>query len=326
VGIAHIKRFVGDLELKIPAMESPPIETRAEKIAIAGGGPAGLTAAHDLALKGYHVTVFEAAPVLGGMMKFGIPTFRLPKEILRREISDILALGVRVHLNTMMGRDLTIPELFKRGFKAVFLALGAQKGKKMDIPGEELDGVFQAIDFLKEINLGQIITTPIVEIDDDLCIGCGKCAEACLYGVIKLEPDKYDPKKRYPKIHKKYLCKGCGKCASVCPKEAIKLSGFRDIAPKIGKKVMVIGGGNAALDTARSAIRLGAEEVAILYRRTRVEMPAEPDWEIDETQHEGVKLVYLVAPTRVIGENGHVKAVECVRMELLEEKSLVLSL
>jgi len=320
VGIAHIKRFVGDLELKIPAMETPPMETRAENIAIVGGGPAGLTAAHDLALKGYHVTVFEAAPVLGGMMKFGIPTFRLPKEILRREISDILALGVKVHLNTMMGRDLTIPELFKRGFKAVFLAVGAQKGKTMNIPGEELDGVFQAIDFLKKINLGQIITTPIAEIDDDLCIGCGKCAEACLYGVFKLESDKYDSKKQYPRIHNKYLCKGCGKCASVCPKEAIKLSGFRDIAPKIGKKVMIIGGGNAALDTARSAIRLGAEEVAILYRRTRVEMPAEPDWEIDETQREGVKLVYLVAPTRVTGENGHVKAVECVRMELLEEK------
>ena len=321
LGIAHIKRFVGDLEFHIPAMENPPIETRAEKVAIVGGGPAGLTAAHDLALKGYHASVFESAPVLGGMMRFGIPAFRLPKEILEREISDILALGVRVHLNTMMGRDITIPELFKRGFKAVFLAVGAQKGKKMDIPGEGFEGVFQAMDFLKEINLGEIITNPLVEIDDDLCIGCGKCADVCYYSVIKLESDKYNPKKQYPKIHKKYLCKGCGKCASVCPAKAIKLSGFHDIAPKIGKKVMIVGGGNAALDTARSALRLGADEVAILYRRSREEMPAEPDWEIDETEREGVKLVYLVAPTHVIGdENGHVKAVECVRMELQDEK------
>ena len=205
LGIAHIKRFVGDLEFHIPAMENPPIETRAEKVAIVGGGPAGLTAAHDLALKGYHASVFESAPVLGGMMRFGIPAFRLPKEILEREISDILALGVRVHLNTMMGRDITIPELFKRGFKAVFLAVGAQKGKKMDIPGEGFEGVFQAMDFLKEINLGEIITNPLVEIDDDLCIGCGKCADVCYYSVIKLESDKYNPKKQYPKIHKKYL-------------------------------------------------------------------------------------------------------------------------
>jgi len=320
IGIAHLKRFVGDLELNIPAMEVPPIETRAESVAIIGGGPAGLTTAHDLALKGYHVSVFDSAPVLGGMMRWGIPAFRLPKEILEREISDILALGVRVQLNTMLGRDFTIPDLFKRGHKAVFLAVGAQNGKKMNIPGEDLKGVFQAIDFLKEINLGKIITTPIAEIEDDLCIGCGKCAESCYYGIIKLEPDRLDPKKQYPKIHKKYLCKGCGKCASVCPSQAIKLSGFKNIAPKIGKKVMLVGGGNAALDAARSALRLGAEEVAIIYRRSREEMPAEPDWEIDETEAEGVRLVYQVAPVRVIGdENGQVKAIECVRMELLDE-------
>ncbi len=320
LGIAHLKRFVGDLELHIPAMEVPPIETRAESIAIVGGGPAGLTAAHDLALKGYHVTVFESGPVLGGMMRWGIPAFRLPKEIIEREISDILALGVRVQLNTMLGRDFTIPDLFNRGHKAVFLAVGAQIGKKMNIPGEELNGVFQAIDFLKEINLGKIISTPIAEIDDEFCIGCGKCAEVCYYGIIHLEPDQLDPKKKYPKIQKKYLCKGCGKCASVCPSKAIKLSGFKDIAPKIGKKVMVIGGGNAALDTARSALRLGADDVAILYRRSREEMPAEPDWEIDETEAEGVRLVYLVAPIRVIGDDkGNVKGIECVRMDLMDE-------
>jgi heterodisulfide reductase subunit A-like polyferredoxin len=320
LGIAHLKRFVGDLELNIPAMEIPPIETKAESVAIVGGGPAGLTAAHDLALKGYHVTVFEAAPVLGGMMRWGIPAFRLPKEIIEREITDILALGVRVQLNTRLGRDFTIPDLFNRGHKAVYLAVGAQIGKKMNIPGEELNGVFQAIDFLKEINLGKIISTPIAEIDDDLCIGCGKCAEVCYYGIIHLTPDELDPKKKYPEIHKKYLCKGCGKCAFVCPSKAIKLSGFKNIAPKIGNKVMVIGGGNAALDTARSALRLGADDVAILYRRSREEMPAEPKWEIDETEEEGVRLVYLIAPTRVISDDkGNVKGIECIRMELLDE-------
>ncbi len=319
LSIAHIKRFVGDLELKIPAAKTPPIIGRAESVAIVGGGPAGLTAAHDIALKGYHVSVFEAAPVLGGMMKFGIPTFRLPKEILRREISDILSLGIKVHLNTTLGKDMTLHDLFKRGYKAVFLAIGAQKGKKMNIPGEKLEGVFQAIDFLKEVNLGEIITTPIVTIDEDLCVGCGSCGPSCIHGAIKLIPDMNNPKKQYPEILK-YSCKGCGKCASVCPSKAIKLTGFRDVVPNIGGKVVVIGGGNAALDTARSALRLGAKEVSILYRRSREEMPAEPDWEIDETEQEGIRLNYLVAPIRVIGENGHVKAVECVKMELLEEK------
>ena len=321
IGIAHIKRFVGDLELNIPTIETLPIETRAEKIAIIGGGPAGLTAAHDLALMGYHTTIFESAPVLGGMMRWGIPAFRLPKEILEREISDILALGVRVQLNTKLGRDFTIPELFKRGYKTIYLAVGAQNGKKMNVPGEDFDGVYQSIEFLKEINLGRIITTPLAEIDDNLCIGCGKCADVCYYGVIKLQSEENNPKKQFPTIYKKYLCKGCGKCAFVCPSKAIKLSGFKDIAPKIGKKVMVIGGGNAALDAARSTLRLGADEVSILYRRTREEMPAEPDWEIDETEDEGVKLEYLVAPLEIVGDTkGHVKEIKCIRMKLLEEK------
>jgi len=319
IQIAHIKRFVGDLELRIPVAKTPPITSRAENVAIVGGGPAGLTAAHDLALKGYHVTVFDSAPVLGGMMKFGIPTFRLPKEILRREISDILNLGVKVHLNTTVGKDLVISDLFKRGYKAVFLAIGAQKGKKMNIPGEDLKGVFQAIDFLKDINLGELITTPIATIDKKLCSECGLCASSCIYGAIKLSPINGKPNKKKPEVLK-YSCEGCGKCASVCPSKAIKLTGYRNMVPKIGKKVVVVGGGNAALDTARSALRLGAEKVSIFYRRTREEMPAEPDWEIDETEQEGVKLEYLVAPTKVIGdEKGRVKALECVRMKLLKE-------
>ena len=319
IGIAYLKRFVGDLELKIPAYQVPPVQGRAESVAIVGGGPAGLTAAHDLALKGYHVTIFEAGPVLGGMMRWGIPAFRLPKEILEREISDILALGVKVRLNTAIGKDFSIPDLFSLGYKSVLIAVGAQIGKKMSIAGEEFEGVYQAIDFLKEINLGHIITTPIAMVDEDLCVKCGACAAECVYGAIRLKRDTKNPKKKSP-IIQKYICKGCGKCATVCPSKAIKLTGVRDITPKVGKKVLVVGGGNAALDTARSAIRLGGEEVTVIYRRSRTEMPAEPEWEIDETEREGVAFKYLTSPLIIIGDKkGRVKAVKCVKMQLLDE-------
>jgi len=319
IGIAYLKRFVGDLELKIPSYQVPPVKGRAESIAIVGGGPAGLTAAHDLALKGYHVTIFEAGPVLGGMMRWGIPAFRLPKEIIEREISDILALGVKVRLNVAIGKDFSIPDLFNLGYNSVLIAVGAQNGKKMEIPGEDLNGVFQAIDFLKEINLGHIITTPIATFDEHLCVGCGLCAQECVYGAIRLKKDKKNPKKKYP-IIQKYVCKGCGKCVTVCPSKAIKLTGFRDIAPKVGKKVIVVGGGNAALDTARSAIRLGAKEVSVVYRRSRIEMPAEPEWEIDETEKEGIKFKYLTSPIEVIGnKKGNVKSIKCIKMRLLDE-------
>jgi heterodisulfide reductase subunit A len=242
VGIAYIKRFIGDLELKIPTHQMPPIQTREENVAIVGAGPAGLTAAHDLAMLGYHITVFESAHVLGGMMRFGIPAFRLSREILDREIYDIVEMGVRVWRNVAIGRDLTLDDLFARGYKAIFLAVGAQRGRSLNIPGEELDGVMQAVDYLRSMNLG-----------DDV---------------------------------------------------------------QLGSNVVVIGGGNAALDTARSALRLGAENVTIMYRRSRLEMPAEPKWEIDETEHEGVKLVYLVTPTRFLGEDGKLTGMECVQMEL----------
>ena len=242
VGVAYIKRFIGDLELKVPAGQVPPIQTREEKVAIVGAGPAGLTAAHDLAMMGYHVGVFESAPVLGGMMRFGIPAFRLSREILDREIYDIVELGVRVWRNVTIGRDLTLDDLFARGYKAIFLALGAQKGRRLDVPGEDLEGVQQAVSFLRDMNLDKPV--------------------------------------------------------------------------QLGRKVVVVGGGNAALDTARPGHRLGAQEVTIMYRRSRAEMPAEPKWEIDETEHEGVKLSYLVTPTRFLGRDGKLTAMECVRMEL----------
>jgi heterodisulfide reductase subunit A len=248
VGIAYIKRFIGDLELRLPAHQVPPVATREEKVAIVGAGPAGLTAAHDLAMMGYHVTIFEAAPLLGGMMRFGIPAFRLSREILDREIYDIIELGVRVWRNVTIGRDMTLDDLFARGYGAIFLAIGAQKGRSLRIPGEDLDGVLQAVDFLWDLNLGQ--------------------------------------------------------------------SGHRTPEVRLGRRVVVVGGGNAALDTARSALRLGAQQVTILYRRSRIEMPAEPKWEIDETEHEGVKLIYLVTPTRFLGRDGQLRAMECVKMEL----------
>ena len=317
VGIAHIKRFVGDLELKIPAIEVPPVVTRAESIAIIGGGPAGLTAAHDLVLMGYHVRIFESTPVLGGMMRFGIPRFRLPKEILEREIADILALGVSVQLDMKIGKDMTLDNLFNNGYKAVFLAIGAQKGKTLQIEGEELEGVFQATDFLKEVNLGTIIRTPIAVIDRKTCIGCGLCAPSCNYQAIVLEPDNDNPMKKFPRVLK-YMCKNCGKCASDCPVKAIRLTGHSDISPRLGNNVIVVGGGNAALDTARTALRLGAENVSILYRRSREEMPAEPKWEIDETELEGVNLQYLTTVIKAIGEDGKLQAIECLKMELGE--------
>ena len=248
VGIAYIKRFIGDLELKLPVRQVPPVVTREEKVAIVGAGPAGLTAAHDLAMMGYHVAIFEAAPFLGGMMRFGIPAFRLSREILDREIYDIIELGVKVWRNVTIGRDLSLDDLFDRGYRAIFLAVGAQKGRSLRIPGEDLDGVLQAVDFLWDLNLGQ--------------------------------------------------------------------SGNRAPEVRLGRRVVVVGGGNAALDTARSALRLGAQEVTILYRRSRIEMPAEPKWEIDETEHEGVKLMYLVTPTRFLGRDGQLRAMECIKMEL----------
>ena len=317
VGIAHIKRFVGDLELKIPAFEVPPLLTRTESIAIIGGGPAGLTAAHDLVLMGYHVRIFESTPILGGMMRFGIPRFRLPKEILEREIADILALGVSVQMNMNIGKDMTIDDLFNQGYKAVFLAIGAQRGKSLRIQGEELGGVFQATDFLKEVNLGKLIRTPIAIIDRKTCIGCGLCIPSCNYQAILFETASDGTEKKIPQVLK-YMCKNCGKCASVCPTKAIRLTGHQDISPRLGNNVVVVGGGYAALDTGRTALRLGAENVTIIYKRSREEMPTEPKWEIDETEREGVKLQYLTTVTRAIGEDGKLKAIECMKMKLGE--------
>ena len=245
VSIAYLKRFVVDWVRRNGLAEPIKNEnrgTKGKKTAVIGSGPAGLACAHDLALTGYDVTVFEALSRAGGMLAMGIPDYRLPQEILDCEIMEILDLGVKLKLNAPIGKDIKMSDL-RHDFDAVFIAAGAQEGKKLDIPGEDLAGYIHAVDFLQNVNL------------------------------------------RKP--------------------------------PGIGKKVGIIGGGNAAIDAARTALRLGADEVTILYRRTRKEMPANAS-EVDAAIEEGVKIEFLVAPKRIIGENDRVKGVECIRMKLGE--------
>ena len=243
VSICWLKRFVGDYDLNSDNRYRPQkAKATGKKIAIIGGGPAGLTCGYFSALKGHEPTVFEALPAAGGMLRYGIPEYRLPKDLLDKEILTITELGVDLQTNKALGKDFTLEQL-QKDYDAVFLGIGAQKSSSMHVDGEDQDGVFGAIDFLRQIGLGK--------------------------------------------------------------------------TPKIGKRVAVVGGGNSAMDAARSSVRLGAEEVILIYRRSRDEMPAH-DIEIEEAEHEGVKLQLLTNPTKVIGENGKVKAVECIKMELGE--------
>ena len=212
------------------------------KIAIVGSGPAGLTCAWDLALMGYAATVFEALPVAGGMLRVGIPRYRLPEEVLQREIDGIVRAGVELRTNTPIGPDLTLNDLFTQGYKAIFIAIGKHRSRRLNIEGEDLLGVIHGVNFLQGAKAGQAV----------------------------------------------------------------------EIA---GKTVVVIGGGNTAIDAARTSLRLGASKSLIVYRRTREEMPAEED-EITACQEEGVEILYLAAPRRVLGERGMVTGLECIRMEL----------
>ncbi|NQU28559.1 MAG: NADH-quinone oxidoreductase subunit NuoF, partial [Candidatus Marinimicrobia bacterium] len=241
IAIKDLKRYVADLMLdRVDHIKPVPI-TKQEKVAVIGSGPAGLTTAHDLIKMGYAVTVYEALPVTGGMMWVGIPEYRLPRNVLQAEIQAIVALGVEIKTNVKIGKDITISEL-KAEYDAIFVAVGAHKGRKLGIHGEDqYEGFIDSVDFLREINLGSM--------------------------------------------------------------------------EKPGDKVVVIGGGNSAIDSARVAIRLGSSEVNIAYRRTRAEMPAAKE-EIDAAEEEGIKIHYLVAPTRVIGSNNQVSGLECIRTEL----------
>ena len=214
-----------------------------EQIAIIGAGPAGLTAAYELTKLGYPVTVFERMSKLGGMMRYCIPDFRLEKFVVENEANYIKDLGVEIKTGVEFGKDITIDSLHEEGFNAVFIAIGAQQGMKLNVPGEDLKGVVNAVAFLKGIALGEHI--------------------------------------------------------------------------EVGKKVAVVGGGNSAIDAARTAKRLGAQEVIILYRRSRDEMPALPS-EVAEAEKDGVKINILVAPKEIVGQDGMVVAIECLRMKLGE--------
>ena len=242
ISIAFLKAFAADNVLKegsyLPEKESPTGKT----VAIAGGGPAGLTAAYYLALKGHSVTIFDAMPKMGGMLRYGIPEYRLPKAVLDSEIAEIESLGVTLKNNVKIGEDITLDTL-KADYDAVIVAIGAWNNMGLRCKGEELDGVMGGIEFLRKIALGEN-------------------------------------------------------------------SG-------IGKNVAVVGGGNTAMDACRSAVRLGAKEVYVIYRRTRAEMPAE-DIEIEEAMEEGVTFKFLTNPDEYIGENGRVKTVKLQVMELGE--------
>jgi len=243
IAIKFLKRFITD---NAPRLKIEPVTvTRNEKIAVVGAGPAGLTAARDLAQRGYKVTVFEELSSPGGMLRWAIPAYRLPRNILDGEIDDVRALGVEIKCNTRVGKDISFEKVGEE-FNYVYLAPGAHKSQKMGVEGESLPGVYGGVEFLRDFN----------------------------------------------------------------NKEADWLKGEKSL----GRRVAVIGGGNSAIDAARCAARLGAD-VTILYRRLRQDMPAAIE-EIEAAEHEGIKIEYLVAPTKLVGTNGRVTGIMCERMKL----------
>ena len=245
ISIQYLHRFLADEDLKSGAPFVPKVkESKNEKVAIVGAGPAGLTAAYYLAIEGYPVTVFEKLPVLGGMLTVGIPSYRLPRDIIESEIQTIKDLGVQFKTGVEIGKDFTIAQLRENGFKAFFMAIGAHECKRLGIEGENLPGVYPGVEFLREVNLGNRI--------------------------------------------------------------------------QLGDRVAVIGGGNVAMDSVRTALRTGSTKPFIIYRRSRDEMPASIE-EIAECEDEGIELKTLTHPVRIIGDDaGKVKAIECIQMALGE--------
>jgi len=241
IAIRALKRFMADYELKEGREKATPITpTKKQKVAVVGSGPSGIACAYDLIRMGYPVTVFEAAPKPGGLLRYGIPEYRLPNAIVDDEINYVKELGVEIKTSSPVK---SFEELFNQGYEAIFLATGAPSSQKMGIPGENGGGVLFALEFLNQANSGEKIN--------------------------------------------------------------------------VGQRVAVVGGGNAAIDAARVAHRLGAKEVTIVYRRAREQMPAAKE-EIDEAEQEGIKFQLLTNPVRILTENAHITGMECIKMELGE--------
>ena len=261
VGIGRLERFVADWHNTFCTEEPVRPESNGHRVAVVGSGPSGLTCAGDLAKKGYEVTVFEALHTAGGVLVYGIPEFRLPKKIVAKEVETLEKLGVKIETNVVIGKTLTIDELFEQGYEAVFVGSGAGLPNFMGIPGEGLCGVYSANEFLTRSNL-----------------------------------------------MKSYLD---------APETPIMKGG----------KVAVVGGGNVAMDAARTALRLGAEKVYIVYRRSMDELPARRE-EVEHAEEEGIEFRLLCNPTEILGysnpdnprdpKNGFVTGMTCVRMELGE--------
>ncbi|MEE0968297.1 MAG: NADPH-dependent glutamate synthase, partial [Clostridia bacterium] len=261
VGIGRLERFVADWHNSHDDANIVVPEANGHKVAVVGSGPSGLTCAGDLAKKGYKVTVFEALHLAGGVLVYGIPEFRLPKKIVQKEVDTLKKLGVDIETNMVIGKTLTVDELFDMGYEAVFVGSGAGLPRFMGIPGESLNGVYSANEFLTRSNLMKAYedssTTPILR----------------------------------------------------------------------AKNVAVVGGGNVAMDAARTALRLGADNVYIVYRRSLDELPARKE-EVEHAMEEGVQFMLLNNPTRILGynnpddkkdpKNGSVVGMECIKMELGE--------
>lgn len=253
VAIGRLERFVADWAMANRPQTVEKAESNNRKVAVVGSGPAGLSCAGDLAKLGYQVTIFEAFHVPGGVLMYGIPEFRLPKALVQKEINNLRRLGATIKTNQVIGKVFTLEDLGQQGYEAIFIGTGAGLPSFMKIPGENLNGVYSANEFLTRINL-----------------------------------------------MKAYKFPDC------------------DTPVRIGRRVAVVGGGNVAMDAARSAKRLGAEEVTIIYRRSEAEMPARQE-EVHHAREEGILFHLLTNPTRIVGsDDGWVQAVECVEMTLGE--------
>ena len=251
VAVGRVERFVGDYVLREQHLRQASPD--GPRIAIIGSGPAGLTVAGDLARKGYRVTVFEALHSAGGVLRYGIPNFRLPKDVLQAEIDYVRSLGVEIKRNAVIGRVFKLPELLASGYEAAFIGTGAGSPHFMGIAGENLNGVYSANEFLTRANLMQAYR--VGEVDTPIWVG---------------------------------------------------------------ERVVVVGGGNVAMDAARAALRLGAREVSIVYRRSRTEMPARAE-EVAHAEEEGIQFEFLTNPTRILSNGDFwVGAIECQRMDLGE--------